>query len=258
MTADRDELVITSKCNGAMSNDVNAKGNNRRNIALSVEASLKRLKTDRLDILFLHDWDAHTPLEETLRALENLVTQGKVLYLGASNFSAWQVAKGLGISERLGGPRFDVIQPMYNLVKRQAEVEILPMAQSENLAVVPYNPVGGGLLSGKYGKGKRPGTGRIISNKGYAVRYGEKWVYDAASKFTDLAKKKGIHPVTLAVAWAGSHPAVTCPIIGARNTKQLQASLASVKVDMTPELRAEISKISPTPPLPTDRNDDLK
>lgn len=253
MASERDDLVITSKCFNPTSKDVNARGANRRHIPRAVEASLKRLGTDRLEVLFMHRWDPVTPLEDTLRALEDLVRDGKVLHLGASNYSAWQVAKGLGISERRGWTRFDVIQPMYSLVKRQAEVEILPLARSEELAVITYSPVGGGLLSGKFAPGVRPDSGRLISNKEYVVRYGEEWVLETAGAFTALAKAKGVHPVTLAVAWAAGHPDVTCPIIGARSLEQLGPSLDALTFDMTQELRAEISALSRTPAPATDR-----
>lgn len=251
--SERDELVITSKCFMSMRDDINATGGNRRHILNAVEASLQRLGTDRLDVLFMHRWDRVVPLEETLRALEKLVADGKVLYLGASNYSAWQVMKGLGISAKNGWPRFDVIQPMYSLVKRQAEAEILPLAQSENLGVITYSTVGGGLLSGKYGPGTRPEVGRIVSNAEYKKRYGEEWVFEVAEAFTAFAQERGVHPVSLAVAWAGAHQAVTCPIIGARNVEQLEPSLRAVDIDMTDELRAEIAALSRTPPPATDR-----
>ena len=198
------------------------------------------------------------PLEETLRALENLVQQGKVIYLGASNWAAYQIAKGLGIAEKNGWARLDVIQPMYSMVKRQVEVEILPLAEAENLGVITYSPVGGGLLSGKYGPDKRPEAGRLMSNKEYTARYGEDWVFETAGKFAEFAKKKGVHPVSLAVAWVAAHPAVTCPIIGARDLEQLQPSLTSINVEMTAELRAEISALGRTPPPATDRLEEQK
>ncbi len=249
----RDELVITSKCFVPMADDVNARGGNRRHILRAVEASLGRLGTDRLDVLFMHRWDPVVPLEETLRALEKLVSDGKVLYLGASNYAAWQIAKGLGISEKNGWPRFDVIQPMYSLVKRQAESEIFPFALAEDLGVITYSTVGGGLLSGKYSKDERPDVGRIVTNQEYAKRYGEDWVLDVAEKFTAFAKEQGVHPVSLAVAWAAAHPAVSCPIIGARNLEQLEPSLNAPEVQMTDELYAEIAALSRTPPPATDR-----
>ncbi len=252
----RDELVITSKCFNPMGDDINARGGNRRHILRAVEASLDRLGTDRLEVLFMHRWDPVVPLEETLRALEKLVADGKILYLGASNYAAWQIARGLGISEKNNWPRFDVIQPMYSLVKRQAESEIFPLALAENLGVIPYSPVGGGLLSGKYGSKKRPDAGRIMTNEEYEKRYGEAWVFEVADKFTAFAKKLSLHPVSLAVAWAAAHPAVTCPIIGARNLAQLEPSLNSVEVEMTPELHAEIAALSRMPAAATDRREE--
>ena len=253
MKGQRDELIITSKCFNALSDDVNNQGANRRHIAQAVEASLKRLGTDRLDVLFMHRWDPVTPLEDTLRGLETLVRDGKVLYLGASNYSAWQVAKGLGIAERCGWPRFDVIQPMYSLVKRQVESEILPLAEAENLGVITYSPLGGGLLSGKYGAGARPDDGRLVSNRMYSRRYSEDWVFDTAERFTAFAAGRGEHPVSLAVAWVAANAAVTCPIIGARNLEQLQPSLNALDIDMSNELREEISAMSRRPPPATDR-----
>jgi aryl-alcohol dehydrogenase-like predicted oxidoreductase len=256
MRSERDDLIITSKCFNPMGDDINARGGNRRHILRAVEASLQRLGTDRLDVMFMHRWDAHVPLEETLRALEQLVSDGKVLYLGASNWSAWQIAKSLGISTMRGWPRIDVIQPMYSLVKRQVESEIFPLALEEELGVIAYSPIGGGLLSGKYGTKDRPEQGRIVDKKEYTDRYGEEWVFEVAEKFTALAKKQGQHPVSLAVAWAAKHPALTCPIIGARSLEQLQPSLNSIEIDMSDELHGEIAALSRTPAPATDRREE--
>jgi aryl-alcohol dehydrogenase-like predicted oxidoreductase len=255
---ERDELILTTKCFNPMGPDVNATGGNRRHILRAVEASLKRLNTDRVEVLFMHRWDKTVPLEETLRALEDLVRAGKVLHLGASNYAAWQIAKGLGISERRGWARFDVIQPMYSLVKRQVESEILPLARAEELGVITYSPVGGGLLSGKYGPDRRPEGTRLITNPEYTARYGEDWVFETAGAFTDLAGRHGHHPVSLAVAWAAGHPDVTCPIVGARNLTQLQPSLDALDIAMTPEFRAEISALGRTPPPATDRLEEAR
>ncbi|HUU72500.1 MAG TPA: aldo/keto reductase [Burkholderiales bacterium] len=253
IAGERDDLVITSKCHGPMGDDVNARGSNRRHIVRAVEASLRRLDTDRIDILFMHRFDNDLPLEETLRALENVVQSGKVLYIGASNYAAWQVARALGISERRGWSRIDVIQPMYSLLKRQVESEILPMAAAENVGVITYSPVGGGALSGKYGPDMHPSDGRLVANKEYAKRYSVEGTYETAAAFTAFAKEMGVHPVSLAVAWVGSHPAVTSPIVGARNVEQLKPALDSVNIDMTSDLRAEISALSKAPPPATDR-----
>ena len=249
----RDEIVLTSKVYNPMGPDVNARGLSRRHVMLAVEASLKRLKTDRLDLYFVHMFDADTPIEQTLRALDDLVRQGKVLYPAVSNWAAWQIAKALGISAREGLARFECVQPMYNLVKRQAEVEILPLARSENLGVIPYNPLGAGLLTGKYGVGKRPKRGRLLENPNYVKRYADPVYYEIADRFTAFAAERGLDPVTLAVAWVMSHPAVTAPIIGARNLEQLAPSLAAADFEMTPELRAEVSALSVEPPVATDR-----
>ena len=256
IASDRDDLVITTKVAMTAGKDPNAGGANRRHIMRSVEQSLKRLNTDRVEILFMHRFDPTVPLEETFRALEALVVSGKVLHIGASNYAAWQISKALGISERNQWSRIDVIQPMYNLVKRQAEVEILPMAQAENIAVVNYNPVGGGLLAGKYGPGVRPDAGRLVDNKDYNRRYSDDWIFDTAAAFTAFAKNLGVHPVTLAVAWAASHDAITTPIIGARNVGQLEASLAAADFDMSADLRTEISALSKAPAPATDRTEE--
>jgi aryl-alcohol dehydrogenase-like predicted oxidoreductase len=256
MAGCRDELIITSKVYYPLSDEVNARGASRRHIMAAVEASLRRLQTDRLDLYFIHHFDEHTPLEETLRALNDLVQQGKILYPAASNFAAWQVAKALGISAKVGWARFECLQPMYNLVKRQAEVEILPLAQSEKLGVIPYSPLGGGLLTGKYGPTRRPEAGRLVENEMYQTRYGARWVYEVAEQFTSFAQERGFEPASLAVAWVASHPAVTAPIIGARNVAQLEGSLRALEIKLTPELRAEISALSPEPAVATDRDEE--
>lgn len=252
----RDEVVVTSKVYFPTGTDINARGASRRHIRAAVEASLRRLNTDYLDVYFIHHFDDATPIEETLRALDDLVRAGKILYPAASNFAAWQVAKALGVSAREGLARFECIQPMYNLTKRQAEVELLPMAQSEQVGVISYSPLGGGLLSGKYGAGRKPDSGRLLENKMYQVRYGDELYYDIAERFTGFASERGFHPASLAVAWVASHPAITAPIIGARNLAQLEDSLKSLDIPMTPELRAEISALSPEPPPATDRNEE--
>jgi len=252
----RDELVIATKFSNPTGIDVNARGGSRRHAMRAVEASLKRLQTDRIDVLYLHQIDRLTPIEETLRAMEDLVRAGKVLYPALSNHAAWQTQLALGIQEARGWARLQAIQPMYNLVKRQAEAELLPMAQHNGLGVFPYSPAGGGLLSGKYVD--KSASGRIAANKMYEARYGEPWMHEVAAKFAAFCKARGLHPVSAAVAWVAAHPAVTAPIIGARSVEQLQASLDSVKIPMTAALRDEISALSRTPPPATDRSEEQK
>lgn len=255
MKGHREDLVITTKCYNPAGDDINARGTSRRHVTRAVEASLKRLQTDRVDVLFLHQFDARTPIDESVRALEDMVRSGKVLYPAISNWSAWQTQKAIDLQEKNNWARLQVIQPMYNLVKRQAEVELLPMAAANGVGVIPYSPAGAGVLSGKY---SGEASGRIKSNKMYAARYGEPWVYEVADKFVAFCRQRGMHPVSAAVAWVGAHPAVTAPIIGARNVEQLQASLDSVKIEMTAALREEISALSRTPPPATDRLEELK
>lgn len=252
----RDEIILTSKCGFPMDEDLNAQGMSRRHIKLQVEGSLRRLGTDRLDLYFIHRFDPNTPLEEPLRALDDLVREGKILYPAVSNWAAWQIATALGISAREGLARFECIQPMYNLVKRQVEVEILPLALAEQMGVIPYSPLGGGLLTGKYGPEQKPEQGRLLENKMYSKRYGEPAYYEIAGAFAAHARERGVHPASLAVAWVMSHPAVTAPIIGARNIAQLEASLAALDIPLTPEWRAEISALSIEPPPATDRSEE--
>ena len=255
MKGQREDLVITTKCFNPTGEDVNARGTSRRHVTRAVEASLKRLQTDRIEVLFLHHYDKRTPIEESMRALEDLVRSGKVLYPAVSNYSAWQTQRAVDLQERNNWARLQLIQPMYSLVKRQAEVELLPMAEANGIGVIPYSPAAAGLLSGKY---SGAATGRLKSNKMYEARYGEKWMFEVADKFVAFCKQKGLHPVSTAVAWVGAHPAITAPIVGARNLEQLRDSLNAVKIDMTPTLRAEITALSRTPAPATDRLEEIK
>lgn len=253
---ERDEIVLTSKVFGRTGDDVNAAGLSRRHIIRAVEASLRRLKTDRIDFYFLHQFDTSVDMEEPLRALDDLVRRGLILYPAVSNWSAWQIAKALGIAAREGLARFELIQPMYNLVKRQAEVEILPLAIAERLGVIPYSPLAAGLLTGRYSRDGMQAEGRLTENRMYASRYRDAEYYRVAERLVDYADAQGVHPATLAVAWAGSHPGVTAPIIGARSVEQLEPSLAALEFVMTDEVRREVSALSPAPPPATDRSEE--
>ncbi len=253
---ERDRIVLTSKVFGRTDEDRNARGLSRRHILRAIEASLRRLGTDRIDVYFCHQFDPSVAMEETLRAMDDLVRQGKVLYPAVSNWSAWQTARGLGIAERLGYARIECLQPMYNLAKRQAEVEILPLARAERLGVITYSPLGGGLLTGKYAGDRKPERGRLIDSQRYAQRYGDRVHHEVAERFVEHARKCGEHPASLAVAWVMSHPAVTAPIIGGRSVEQLEPSLNAVGVAMSAERRAEIAALSPEPPPATDRSEE--
>ncbi|MDQ1255904.1 MAG: hypothetical protein QG656_498 [Candidatus Hydrogenedentes bacterium] len=246
----REAIVLASKCYFPTGPGPNERGTSRRNITLSVEKSLKRLDTEWLDILYLHHWDDEAAIEESLDAVDRLVTQGKVFHCGVSNFTAWQSMKAIGAAQALRLPPIVCMQPMYNLVKRQAEVELLPLARAESLAVCPYNPLAAGLLTGKYGRGE---SGRLRENDMYRERYRNEQYWQAAERFTEFARKNGYSPAALAAAWVNSHPAVTSTILGARNLDQFNDTMGALDIDMTPELRKEISALSADPPLATDR-----
>ena len=246
----RESIVLASKVHFPTGDGPNERGSSRRNILLSVEKSLERLDTDWLDMLYLHHWDADTDLEQTLGAVTTLVEQGKVMYLGLSNFSAWQTMKTLAMAQNAGFAPPVCIQPMYNLVKRQAEVELLPLAAWENLSVFPYNPLAAGLLTGKY---QRRETGRIDENEMYKDRYKNTQYWGIAERFAKYAQDNGYSPAALAMAWVASHPNVTAPICGARNLDQMNDTVKCLEIKLSEEERAKISALSIEPPLATDR-----
>ncbi|HTE50086.1 MAG TPA: aldo/keto reductase [Kofleriaceae bacterium] len=252
----RDRIVLASKAYFPTGKDVNARGSSRYHLVRAVEASLERLGTDRIDLYYLHRFDDLASLDESLRALDDLVRQGKILYPAVSNFAAWQVEKALGVAERRSLAPVVCLQPMYNLTKRQAEVEILPMAAAERVAVISYSPTGGGLLTGKYGADRRPSGGRLVENEMYRTRYGDSSYYQIADRFVAMARERGVHPAALAVAWVASHPAVTAALIGARNLEQLEAVIGALDIPMDEAERAAISELTPAPPPATDRNEE--
>lgn len=252
----RDEIVLTSKASFPMSAGANDCGASRYHLVRACEASLRRLGTDRIDVYFLHRFDPRTSLEEALRGLEQLVRDGKILYPAVSNFAAWQTQRAVDLQERLGYVRLACIQPMYNLLKRQAEVELFPMAQENRLGVLPYSPLAAGILTGKYTTGVPAESGRMLVNKTYQTRYAESGGPSVATRFLALADRLGVSPTTLAVAWVAAHPAVTAPLLGARSVAQLEVSLAAADLTIPPELYAEISALTPAPAPATDRTDD--
>ncbi|MDB9998375.1 aldo/keto reductase [Alphaproteobacteria bacterium] len=250
ISKDRDNIILITKA-GSVG------GSSGSNIRTQLEDSLRRLNQDFVDVFFLHHWDDNIALEETFETLKELKEEKKFFQLGVSNFSAWQVMKAKALAEKYGFPNVDILQPMYNLVKRQAEVEILPMAKSENIGVISYSPLGGGLLTGKYetenNTSNKNSSGRLHDNAKYKLRYGQRWMYEAASKLQKLAEDINYDPIALAVAWVSSNDAITAPIISARNLKQLKPSLDSVNINLDEATYNLISQISPTPPPATDR-----
>jgi aryl-alcohol dehydrogenase-like predicted oxidoreductase len=253
---ERDELVLATKAYFPTGPGPNSRGTSRYHLVRAVEASLRRLATDRIDLFYLHRFDDVTHLGETLRAVDDLVRAGKIVYPACSNFAAWQVAHALGIARAERFAPLVAIQPMYNLVKRTAEIEILPMAQSLGIGVIPYSPTGGGLLTGKYGVGKRPDKGRLIDLKMYETRYSNAAFFEIAERFTELARELGYAPATLAIAWVASHPGVTSVLVGGRNLEQLAPAFAAKDLLLDGATRARISALSHEPPPATDRNEE--
>ncbi len=240
--AERDDLIIASKV-------AYADTASPRDIRAQFDISRTRLGMDMIDILYLHRFDPETPLEHSIEAMAELRNSGRIRYVGVSNYAAWQVMKARHVAQRFD-LEISIVQPMYSLVKRQAEVEILPMSLSEGMAVAPYSPLGGGLLTGKYARG---GTGRLSGNKRYATRYGVDWMHRAAAGLADLADELATPAATLAVAWVAANPAITAPIISARSVQQLVPSLAAADLTLTDQIRARIDALSRRPAPATDR-----
>ena len=251
----RDEVVIATKAYFKTSEDVNGRGLSRFHLTKSLEQSLKRLGTDYVDLFYLHHFDEETPIEESLSTLNDFVRQGKVLYLGLSNFAAWQIMKSISITQLQNLAPISCIQPMYNLLKRQCESELLPMAQSEGLGVFPYSPLAGGWLTGKY-LNTQPEVGRFNTSKMYQKRYEQEKNLETTKAFLDFAKAQNYHPVSLAIAWVGSNPGITAPIIGARNEEQLRPALASLDLVLSEADRNTISDFSLGPAIATDRSEE--
>ncbi len=248
ITSDRDELVLVTKA-GSVG------GCSPATLRSQLDTSLKRMNQDYTDIFFLHMFDPDTPFEESFAELARLKADGKFFHLGVSNFAAWQVMKAQAVARQHGYPEIEILQPMYNLVKRQAEVEILPMAEAENIGVISYSPLGGGLLTGKYIASAQDenARGRLDWDPKYKTRYGQSWMHNAASELMRISGELGVEPATLAVAWVAKHSAITSPIISARNKAQLLPSLAASNFEISDEIFNQLSALTPRPAPATDR-----
>jgi aryl-alcohol dehydrogenase-like predicted oxidoreductase len=244
----RHEFVVATKVFGRTGPQPWDAGNSRRHIMDAIDASLGRLGTDYIDLYQLHADDPETPIDESLQALDDLVRAGKVRYVGCSNFLAYRLARALGRSEALGLARFDSVQPRYNLLFREFERELFPLCLEEGIGVIPYNPLAGGMLSGKHARGQLPaeGTRFTISNAGamYQERYWHHREFDAVEAFQEIAKTAGLKPATLAVAWVLTQPAVTAPILGASRPDQLDDTLAAIDVKLDDDLLHELDELT--------------
>ncbi len=243
----RDEVVIATKVFGQTGAGPNARGNSRYHIMEGVKRSLARLGTDHIDLYQIHGFDPATPIEETVRALDDLVRQGHVRYVGVSNWSAWQIMKALGIAERRGLARFESLQAYYTVAGRDLERELVPMLQSENVGLMVWSPLAGGLLSGKYGRdgGGDAGSRRLEFDFPPVDR---DRAYDCVDVLRRLAEARGVSPAQMALAWLLAQPVVSSVIIGAKRVDQLDDNLAAVGLALTADELAELDKVSALPP----------
>jgi aryl-alcohol dehydrogenase-like predicted oxidoreductase len=242
----RDRFIVATKCFAPTGPAPFDGGNSRKHILAAVEASLRRLQTDYIDLYQLHGYDRATPIDETLGALDDLVRQGKVRYLGCSNFLTYQLVRAIGRSETLRLARFDSVQPRYNLLFRQIEREMLPFCGEDGVGVIPYNPIAGGLLSGKHSRTAPPPEGTRFTlgtaAQNYQDRYWHDREFDTVEALGHLADAAGVSLVTLSVAWVLANKAITAPIIGASRAEQLDASLAAVEYTVDDDLKRELDE----------------
>ena len=244
----RDRFIVATKCFAPTGPAPFDAGNSRKHILAAVDASLRRLQTDYIDLYQLHGYDRATPIDETLSALDDLVHAGKVRYIGCSNFLTYQLVRAIGRSETLRLARFDSVQPRYNLLFRQIEREMLPFCHEEGVGVIPYNPIAGGLLSGKHSRTAPPPEGTRFTlgsaAQSYQDRYWHDCEFDTVDALRKLAGQAGVSLVTLAVAWVLANQAITAPIIGASRPEQLDASLAAVGFALDDDLKAQLDDLT--------------
>lgn len=244
----RDRVILATKCFGRMGQAKWDGGASRKHIMDAIDGSLRRLRTDYIDLYQLHQYDPETPLDETLRALEDVVRSGKVRYVGCSNWMAYQVARSLGRSEAMNIVRMDSVQPRYNLLFRQIERELLPLCLEEGVGVIPYNPIAGGMLTGKHKRDTGPTDGSrfTLGTAGsmYQERYWHDRQFDTVDQLLPIAAEAGMSLATMATAWVMANPAVTAPIIGASRPEQLVDTLAAAEVTLTPGLKATLDELT--------------
>jgi 1-deoxyxylulose-5-phosphate synthase len=227
----RHELVLATKCRIRVGHGANDQGLSRRHVLAACEASLRRLRTDTIDLYQAHFPDPETPIDETLRAFDDLVRSGKVRYAGCSNYPAWQLALALACSERHGWARYDCVQPRYNVLYREIENELVPLCRDQGVGVIVYNPLAGGLLTGKHSpeSGPEPGTRFTLGASGelYRDRYWHEAQFEAVAGLRGYCQRRGWNLATASVAWVLAQPGITSAIVGASRASQLDATLAA-------------------------------
>ena len=243
----RDDVVIATKVRGSMGEGVNQSGASRYHIMMQVEESLKRLGTDRIDLYYLHSPDPTTPVEESLNALDDCVRQGKVRYIGCSNFKAWQVCEALWTSDRMNLGKFVCVQPLYNIVNRDVEAELLPFCNTYGLGIVPYSPLARGVLTGKYLLGQLPPPGSRAARQDRRMHQTEfrEESFEVAQKLKPLAAAYGKTVTQFALAWVLANPIITSVIIGPRTMEQLEDNLGGLDCVLSPADEAEIDQLVP-------------
>jgi len=244
----REGFVVATKCVNRVGPARNDYGGSRKHVIEACEASLRRLKTDRVEVYYLHHSDLDAPIDETFEALDRLVQDGKVLYVGVSNFEAWQVAMALEAIAKSNLARITVLQPRYNLLNRPYERDLLPLARASGMGVVPYNPLGAGLLTGKYRRGEEPPPESRFAQGDYGRMYqGRYWndrMFDVADAVAELARDEGCTPAQLAVAWLLAQPDVTAPIIGASRPEQLVETAKAVGLSLSEATLQRLDQVS--------------
>jgi len=244
----RDDLLLATKVRFPMGEGTNDAGLSRHHVIRACEASLRRLKTDYIDLYQLHEWDGQTPLEETLSALDTLVTQGKVRYVGASNYCGWQLMKALAAAERGGYPRFASQQIYYSLQGRDAETELIPLTLDQGLGVLVWSPLAGGLLSGKFRRGQDgPAGTRQMSEWDEPPVNDPDQLYDIVDALVEIADGHGVSAAQVAIAWLLERPGVTSAIVGARTEEQLADNLAAAELELAADERVRLDELSATP-----------
>jgi aryl-alcohol dehydrogenase-like predicted oxidoreductase len=245
----RDDVLLASKVRFRMGAEPNMAGLSRHHIISGCEASLRRLQTDHLDLYQVHEWDGQTPLEETLGALQHLLDSGKVRYIGASNYAAWQLMKALGIAERDRLPRFVSQQIYYSLQERSAEYELLPLAVDQGLGTLVWSPLAGGLLSGKYRRGlDAPEGSRHVTDWDEPPVYDEDKLYDTIDVLVEVAEDRGVSAAQVALAWLLDRPSISSVIVGARTDAQLADNLKAAELTLSDDESSRLEKVS-RPPL---------
>jgi aryl-alcohol dehydrogenase (NADP+) len=243
----RDSLVLATKCRAKVGPGPNDQGLSRRHILAACEASLRRLRTDYIDLYQSHSPDPETPIDETLRAFDDLVRAGKVCYVGCSNYPAWQLALASGISERQGLARYDCIQPRYNVLYREIEADLLPLCRDQGIGVIVYNPLAGGFLTGKHqAEGPpTPGTRFTLGASGelYRERYWQAAQFEAVATLKDYCRRRGWDLATASVAWVLQQPGITSAIVGASRPDQLDATLAAPGLEFDDEARSAFDSV---------------